>query len=124
MSKLIEGYLKNIGKVKVNLQEGFFRAEKSVFWIEEVISLAENLNKIIDIANKYIKDVEKSHPEDVGSIALEVAIKVDPTIKSVVSKEKRGKSFMTIILRDGNDIMERMNEGVITVLKVEVKLGI
>ena len=121
--KKLEKYLGQItSESKSILKEGFFRSEKSTFWLEEAIAISENINKLVDVANEYIKDVEKVDPKKVDDIGFEVSVKVDPYIKNIMDKSKRGKSFITLILRDSNDVLDKLsNDYIIETLKVEIK---
>ena len=90
--------------------------------MEEAIAISENINKLVDVANEYIKDVEKVDPKKVDDIGFEVSVKVDPYIKNIMDKSKRGKSFITLILRDSNDVLDKLsNDYIIETLKVEIK---
>jgi len=110
---------KKISKV---LTEGFFRSEKSTYWYEEIITIEDGIKQIKKMADKYLIKVKKEHPDYLDEVALVVTIAVDPTIKSVISKEKRGKSYITLILRDDNDVLDKLNDYEIGRIKLTCNL--
>jgi hypothetical protein len=116
---ILDEYLDEIN-IKSVLKEGFFRSEKSTYWLEEAIAVAENIDKLVDIANHYIKDVEKVDAKEIDNIAFEVTVKVDPYIKNILDKSKRNKSFITLILQDANDVLGKLNDYTIETIKAEV----
>jgi hypothetical protein len=118
--KELDKYLDKITEKKSILKEGFYRPENSSYWIEEAIAIAENINKLVEISNKYIKDVEKEAPEKAEYIALQVTVKIDSQIKNILDKTKRNKSFITLILRDTNDSLDKLHDGIIETIKSEI----
>lgn len=89
------------------IQEGgIFVGEKSTLFLEELEAIVKIFPQVLKAANEYRNEAKKFNKEYIDQIEFEVEIKVDPQIKSAINKEKRGKSFITIRLFDGNNILD------------------
>jgi len=114
--------LQNLEEKDRLLTEGFFRPEKSTYWIEEIDTLTKGFSKIKVLAKKYLIAVKKQKPDELEDVVFSVEVKIDPSIKNVVSKKKRGKTFMTLSLGDANGVLtSQKDRWLIGAVKLETK---
>ena len=96
---------------KETVQEGFLFKDKIVFYIEEL----SNIDKGIKWARKetevYMKKIDNEikagnlDAEDKNSVIMELVVEIEPTIKNVLSKKRKGKTYINFILIDANGIL-------------------
>jgi len=124
MSILTEKIIKNLDE-KFELREGFIFKENSSYWYEELPTLLKGIQMMKKAADKYMTAVKKAKAagEEIDNPTLEFQIEVDPTIKSVINKNKRGFSIMRFILRDADGALPKLlNNWVITQFELKTKI--